>query len=95
MRNKRIYGDNPAPSRMSKGISTRNSSNELIRADRIVLSTSTSRGMKIFVTRLEFFTMTLMAEVVPLAKKRQLITPISRYNANWSSVALNTLENTR
>jgi hypothetical protein len=73
-----IVAVNEAPNIIIKGISTANSSVELINADIVMLKVSTSRGIYILVTRLDFPTIEPIAVVVPICRKRHVMIPISR-----------------
>jgi hypothetical protein len=83
---KRIVAEIPAPRIINRGMSTMNSRIELTKQDIAMLRVKISRGMKIFVTRLDLPTMEYMAAVVPLAKKRQTKMPVNRYKTKFSWV---------
>ena len=65
------------PSIMARGSSTANSRVELIRLEATLLQVRSHRGMYTLVTRFGLPTMENRAELVPLAKKRQVMIPIS------------------
>jgi hypothetical protein len=89
----RIVAEIPAPRIINRGISTRNSRIELIKLDTVILRVNISRGIKIFVTKLDLPTIEPMPEVVPLAKKRHAKMPVNKYKTKFSlllKILLNT-----
>jgi hypothetical protein len=66
------------PKIINKGIRMVNSSEELIKQEIAMLNGNISRGIFIFVTRFDLPTMALIVDVVPIAKNRQVIKPVSK-----------------